>query len=69
METRFIPSQVYNADEAFLSSSSGGLIPIIEVDRRRIGDGKPGPITRRLTDAYWKMHVDPKYATKVPGLD
>lgn len=69
VETRFTPSQVYNADEAFLSSSSGGLIPIIEVDRRRIGDGKPGPITRRLTDAYWKMHVDPKYATKVPGLD
>ena len=69
IETRFTPSQVYNADEAFLSTSAGGLIPIIEVDRRRIGDGKPGPITRRLTDAYWKMHVDPKYATKVPGLD
>ncbi|MBA7625601.1 Branched-chain-amino-acid aminotransferase [subsurface metagenome] len=69
IETRLTPSQIYNADEAFLSSSSGGLIPIIEVDRRRIGDGKPGPITRRLTDTYWKMHVDPKYATKVPGLE
>jgi len=69
IETRLTPYEVYNADEAFLSSSSGGLIPIIEVDKRRIGDGKPGPITRRLTDAYWKMHVDPKYATKVPGLD
>ncbi len=69
METRLTPSQIYNADEVFLSSSAGGLIPIIEVDTRRIGNGKPGPITRRLTDAYWKMHVDPKYATKVPGLD
>ena len=68
-EAKLAPSQVYNADEVFMSSSAGGLIPVIEVDMRRIGDGKPGPITQRLRDVYWKIHVDPKYATKVPGLD
>ena len=67
--TNITPYELYNADEVFLSSSSGGLIPIIEVDRRRIGDGKPGPITQHLTDAYWKMHINPKYSTKVPRLD
>ncbi len=69
IETRLTPSQIYNADEVFMSSSAGGLIPIIDIDARRIGDGKPGPMTRHLTDAYWKMHVNPKYATKVPGLE
>jgi branched-chain amino acid aminotransferase len=65
---RMTTFDIYNADEVFLSSSAGGLIPVTEVDKRRIGDGKPGSITQSLTDAYWKMHVDPKYSTKVPGL-
>ena len=68
IETKLTPYEVYTADEAFLSTAAGGLIPIVEVDRRRIGEGKPGPITRHLTEEYWKMHVNPKYATKVPGL-
>ncbi len=63
------PYELYNADEIFLCTSAGGIIPVIDIDTRRIGDGKPGPMTRRITDAYWKMHVNPKYATKVPGLD
>ena len=69
IEARFTPFAAYSADEVFLSSSGGGIIPIVEVDKIRIGDGQPGPITKHLMDAYYKMHVDPKYATKVPGLE
>ena len=70
METRLTPHQIYNADEVFVCSSRpGGLFPIIEVDKRKIGDGQPGSITKYLIDAFRKMHVDPKYATKVPGLE
>ena len=56
---------LYTTDEAFYSSSAGGIFPIVEVDGRKIGDGKPGPITKRLDDIYWKFAVDPKYAVKV----
>ena len=56
---------LYTADEAFFSTSAGPISPIVEVDARTIGNGKPGPITRRLFDAYWKLHVNPKYAVKV----
>ena len=42
----------YTADEIFLTSTAGGLIPVVELDGRRIGDGKPGPIYRKLVETY-----------------
>jgi branched-chain amino acid aminotransferase len=39
---------VYNADEAFLTGTAAEVIPAVEFDGRVIGDGTPGPITRRL---------------------
>lgn len=38
--------------EAFLTSSSRGIIPVVEIDGIAIGDGKPGPLTRALRAAY-----------------
>jgi len=64
-EARLTPYDIYNADELFLCSSAGGIMPFVEVDSRTIGDGRPGPITKRLSDTYWKMHVDPKHAVQV----
>ncbi len=43
---------VYNADEAFLTGTAAEVIPAIEFDGRRIGNGTPGPITRRLVSAF-----------------
>ena len=48
----FMVEEAYEADEAFLSSATTLIYPIIEIDGRRIGDGKPGPITRRLRELY-----------------
>jgi branched-chain amino acid aminotransferase len=42
----------YTADELFLSSTAGGLLPVIELDGRRIGAGKPGPAFRALLEGY-----------------
>ena len=44
--------QVYAADEAFVTGTMGGLAPVVSVDGRAVGDGKPGPVTARLTAAY-----------------
>lgn len=51
-EQGFSLVQVYSADEAFVTGTFGGLTPVVEVDGRKIGDGQPGAITRRLRESY-----------------
>lgn len=43
---------LFGADEAFLTSTSKEIVPIVRVDDRVIGNGRPGPVTLRLLDAY-----------------
>jgi branched-chain amino acid aminotransferase len=43
---------VYLADEAFFCGTAAEIVPIVELDRRRIGAGRPGPITRRLQASF-----------------
>ncbi|MEX2281401.1 MAG: D-amino acid aminotransferase [Gemmatimonadota bacterium] len=45
-------SQVYDAQELFLSGTTTEIMPIVSLDGKTIGGGKPGVITRRLRDAY-----------------
>ncbi len=44
--------QLYTAEEAFVTGTMGGLAPVTAVDGRPIGDGTPGPVTKRLTSLY-----------------
>lgn len=46
---------VYCSDECFLTGSAAEVIPVVKVDNRKIGDGKPGPITRDLTNRFRKL--------------
>jgi branched-chain amino acid aminotransferase len=43
---------LYSADEAFLTSTTRELVPIVDVDDRRIGTGKPGPVTKKLLEEF-----------------
>ena len=52
VEGRIQPFDLYNADEVFLSSTAGGIFSVAQVDSRLIGDGKPGPVTKALREAY-----------------
>lgn len=47
---------LFGADEAFLTSTTREIVPIVEVDGRRIGAGRPGPVTRGLLDGF-RRHV------------
>ena len=44
--------QLYVADEAFVTGTMGGLVPVLAVDGRVIGDGKPGPVSGQLTALF-----------------
>jgi branched-chain amino acid aminotransferase len=46
---------VYVADECFLTGSAAEVIPVVKVDSRVIGDGKPGPITLDLTERFHRL--------------
>jgi branched-chain amino acid aminotransferase len=45
-------ADLLGADEAFLTSTSKEIVPIVRVDDRPVGDGQPGPTTRLLLEAY-----------------
>ena len=49
------------ADEIFLTSTAGGVMPVSTLDGKTVGVGRPGPVTSLLRDAYWKLHNDERY--------
>ncbi|PYE84690.1 aminotransferase class IV [Pseudoroseicyclus aestuarii] len=51
-EAPFTLSEVYSADEAFVTGTLGGITPVASIDGRPIGTGKPGPMTARVNDLY-----------------
>jgi branched-chain amino acid aminotransferase len=53
------------AEEVFISSTAGGIMPVTRIDGRMLGNGKAGPITRRLLDAYWAWHSEAKFSTRI----
>ncbi len=53
---RQIPrSELYGAEEVFLTGTAAHLTPVVEIDRRVIGSGGTGPITRKLMDLYYEI--------------
>jgi len=50
---RLTRDDVYIADEAFFCGTAAEVTPIVELDRRTIGDGRPGPVTRAIQRAYF----------------
>ncbi|HLQ96886.1 MAG TPA: D-amino-acid transaminase [Pseudogracilibacillus sp.] len=53
-EIAFSTGDIQEADEMFLSSSTSEIIPVVKVDNQPVADGKPGPVTSKLQQAYEK---------------
>jgi len=51
-ETVMTRYEIWTADEVFLTGTAAEVISVVELDKRSIGDGKPGPTTRNLFEAY-----------------
>ena len=51
-EGAYLPDELKGADEAFLTSSVRGVLPVVRVDGKDVGKGKPGAITRRIMKGY-----------------
>ncbi|MCG6904264.1 MAG: aminotransferase class IV [Rhodobacter sp.] len=69
-ETRALPlDQLWTADEVFLSSSGGGVLPIVQVDDRIFANGAPGPVAARLSRLYWDWTARAQYRTEIAYPD
>lgn len=55
LEKVFTQHDVYTADECFFTGTGAEVGPIVEVDGRKIADGRPGPITLRLIPAFREL--------------
>jgi branched-chain amino acid aminotransferase len=64
-EANITPFQLLNADEAFFSGTAAEIVPIREVNKRTIGDGKPGPVTKKLLAEFQKTVTDPKNGVRI----
>jgi len=59
-------SALYDADEIFLTSTAGGVMPVAELDARPVGRGGVGEITSRIRQTYWDWHDDPRFTKEIP---
>lgn len=52
VERAFTPDEAKSADEAFITSASTFVLPVVEIDGSTLGDGAPGPVAKRLREIY-----------------
>jgi branched-chain amino acid aminotransferase len=64
-EAQLTPYDLYAADEVFLTSTAGGIMPVVEIDGHPIGDGKPGPVGQRIHGWYWALRESGRDGTPI----
>jgi branched-chain amino acid aminotransferase len=64
-EAQLTTYDLYAADEVFLTSTAGGIMPLVEIDGRPIGDGKPGPLGQRIHGLYWALRESGRDGTPI----
>lgn len=52
---------LFNADEVFLTGTAAEIVPVVKIDGRAIGSGRPGPVTKKLQQAF-------RQVTKTDGV-
>jgi len=65
LKKEITPSDLFLADEVFFTGTAAEVVPVKEINKRKIGDGKPGPITQKLMEEYHKLVLDPKHGVPI----
>jgi len=63
--TNLTPFMLFTAEEAFFTGTAMEMVPIREVNKRQIGTGKPGPVTKKLMAEFHKVIKDPTQGIKI----
>ena len=65
VEKDITPAELWTADEVFLTGTAAGIVPVTKIAGRVVGDGKPGPITRKLMERFKQLLGDPLEGVKI----
>ena len=66
IQIRDLPvSEFLEADEVFISTSGGGVIPLVKVNNTIFANGTCGPVTHKIYRTYWDWFKSPKYQTRI----
>ena len=57
--------ELYRADELFVTSTAGGVMPVARLDGQPVGNGRMGGITSKVRTRYWDLHTDPEFSFPV----
>ena len=58
-EINLTPYELFNAEEVFFTGTAAEIVPVREINKRTINNGKPGPITKKLMEEFSKLVSDP----------
>lgn len=64
-ETTFKADLLFAAEELFLTTTAGGIIPVTKLNEQVIGNGRMGQVTRQLYDRYWAEHQNGRWVTPI----
>lgn len=65
IEQNITSNDLFVADEVFLTGTAAEITPVREINKRTIGNGKPGPVTRKLIQEFSKIIGEPKHGTSI----
>ena len=65
IEKNITPYELFTADEVFFTGTAAEIVPVREINKRQIGNGKPGPITKRLMEEFSRLVQDPKHGIPI----
>ena len=64
-EANITASELFTADEVFLTGTAAEITPVREINKRTIGGGKPGPITKKLMQEFYKLVKNPREGVQI----
>ena len=70
IRVELVPVQMaYDADEIFMCTTAGGIMPITSLDGKPVNGGNLGPVTKKIWDGYWAIHYDDVYSFEIDYKD
>jgi branched-chain amino acid aminotransferase len=64
-ERNITPYELFNADEVFFTGTAAEIVPVREINKRVINNGRPGPITMKLMEEFAKLVLDPEQGAQI----
>jgi branched-chain amino acid aminotransferase len=64
-EKNITPYELFNAEEVFFTGTAAERVPVREINKRTINDGRPGPLTKKLMEEFSKLVRDPRQGVRI----